>query len=96
MEPAEFARLVADIRAAEQALGVVNYGASANEQASRVFRRSLFAVADIAAGEILTIENVRSIRPAHGIPPKHLPEILGRRAKIAITRATPLAWELFE
>ena len=51
-------------------------------------------VADIAAGEILTEENVRSIRPAHGLPPKHLPEILGRRAKTAIARGTPLAWEL--
>ena len=94
LEPAEFARLVADVRAAEQAFGSVSYEASAKEQASRVFRRSLFAVADIAAGEIFTIENVRSIRPAHGLPPKHLPEILGRRARVAITRGTPLSWEL--
>lgn len=94
LEPAEFARLVADVRAAEQALGSVSYEASAKERASRVFRRSLFVVADIAAGEIFTMENVRSIRPAHGLPPKHLPEILGRRAKVAITRGTPLSWEL--
>ena len=94
LEPAEFARLVADVRSAEQALGTVNYEASAKEQASRVFRRSLFAVADIAAGEVLTMENIRSIRPAHGLSPKYLTEILGRRAKAAIACGTPLAWEL--
>lgn len=94
LEPDEFTRLVQDVRAAERALGRVSYEASEKEAASRVFRRSLFAVADIAAGDPLTLENIRSIRPAHGLPPSALPQILGRRAKVAITRGTPLDWSL--
>lgn len=94
MEPAEFARMVSEVRAAEQALGRVSYEISAKEGASRVFRRSLFAVAEVAEGEPFTPENVRSIRPGYGLAPKHLPEILGRRAAQRIERGTPLAWDL--
>lgn len=94
LEPAEFAQMVADVRAAEQALGRPSYAVSEKESASRVFRRSLFAVRDIAAGEIFTAENVRSIRPAHGLSPKHLPTVIGRKAAAAIERGTPLDWDL--
>lgn len=94
LEPAEFATMVEAIRTAELALGQVQYGVSAQEASSRVFRRSLFAVRDIKAGEVLTAENVRSIRPGYGLPPKYLPDVLGRRATRDIERGTPLDWTL--
>jgi sialic acid synthase SpsE len=88
--------MVAAVRVAEQALGGVRFGPSAHERASLQFRRSLFAVCDVKAGEPFTAENVRSIRPASGLHPRHLPEILERRAARDITRGTPLAWDLVE
>jgi pseudaminic acid synthase len=91
LEPAEFAEMVRAVRAAEAALGSVHYGLTPAEAKSRVFRRSLFAVADIATGEIFTEQNVRSIRPGHGLPPKELPRILGKRAARAISRGEPLS-----
>jgi N-acetylneuraminate synthase len=94
LEPEEFATLVAAVREAEQAMGTASYAPSPHEIPSRVFRRSLFVVRDVAEGEPLTEENVRSIRPAHGLPPKHLPEVLGRPAARAIDRGTPLSWDL--
>lgn len=96
MEPQEFRALADAIRMTEQALGRVNYDISPRELKSRVFRRSLFAVADIAAGETFTEHNVRVIRPAHGLPPRHLGQVLGTRAQTAIERGTPLSWELIE
>lgn len=94
LEPAEFRAMVDAIRATEKALGRVFYGTNPREEKSKAFRRSLFAVADIAAGETLTAQNVRSIRPANGLPPKHFAEVLGRKAKAAIERGTPLSWDL--
>ena len=94
LEPYEFRIMVDSIRETEKALGTVNYSVTEHEKASRVFRRSLFAVEDIADGELFTGENVRSIRPGYGLWPKHLPEILGKRAKGNICRGTPLRWEL--
>jgi pseudaminic acid synthase len=94
LEPSELRQLVHDVRMAEQALGRVDYGVSPKEQASRVFRRSLFVVRDIAAGETFSAENIRSIRPGHGLPPKFLPQVLGRRASQPIARGTPLSWDL--
>lgn len=93
LEPAELKEMVDAIRVAEKALGRISYGLSPKEEATRIFRRSLFVVADIAAGEVLDENNVRSIRPGHGLPPKHLPEILGRRTSVAISRGTPLTWQ---
>lgn len=94
MEPAEFAQLVRDVRLAEKALGVVNYTVTAKESQSRVFRRSLFVVEDVPAGGEFTAANVRSIRPGYGLAPKHLPNVLGRKATRAIERGTPLDWSL--
>ena len=91
LEPQEFAAMVDAVRTTEKALGQVRYGVGEREQATRIFRRSLFAVADIAEGEIFTDENVRSIRPGHGLPPKKLDEVLGRRAATPIHRGTPLS-----
>jgi N-acetylneuraminate synthase len=94
LEPDEFAAMVAAIRTTEQALGRVNYTASANETKLRAFRRSLFVVADIKAGEPFTAQNVRSIRPGHGLHTRHLGEVLGRHAVRDVQRGTPLSWEL--
>jgi len=94
LEPHEFNAMVDAIRTAEKALGQVRYGISTEEAKSRVFRRSLFVVKDTAAGEIFSQENVRSIRPAHGLAPKYLDDVLGRQAALDIKRGTPLAWNL--
>jgi N-acetylneuraminate synthase len=96
LEPAEFRAMTDAIRDTEKAIGRVSYDVSDREKASRVFRRSLFVVREMKRGEIFTAENVRSIRPGYGIPPKYLPDILGRRAEKAITRGTPLRWDLVD
>ena len=94
MEPQEFREMVDAVRVVEKALGRVNYTVTDREGASRVFRRSLFAVRDIAAGEAFTAENVRSIRPGYGLHTRYLGEVIGRQAVRAIERGTPLAWDL--
>lgn len=96
LEPHEFRAMVEAVRIAEQALGEVRYGPTPHEESSRIFRRSLFAIANIKAGEVLTWEKVRSIRPGHGLHPRHLPEVLGRRALRDIPAGTPLSWDLLE
>ena len=96
LEPDELARLVADARDAWAALGGVNYARTESEEGSLVFRRSIFAVADIAEGEVLTSGNVKIIRPGHGLAPKLLPAVLGRRAACSIARGTPIDWALIE
>ncbi len=94
LEPHEFKEMVDAIRVAEKALGKVHYGISEREAKSRVFRRSLFVVKDMKAGEIFTEDNVRSIRPGYGLPPKFLKEVLGRCASHDIQHVTPLEWKL--
>lgn len=96
LEPGEFRGMVEAIRAAESALGSVRYEPTAREAESRRFRRSLFVVRDVKAGERFTADNVRSIRPAAGLPPADLERVLGRRAARDVARGTPLAWELVE
>lgn len=93
LEPAEFATMVQAIRTAEQALGNPGAGSSGEEK-SRMFRRSLFVVEDVKAGESFSEKNVRSIRPGHGLHTRHLEEILGRPATRDVARGTPLSWEL--
>lgn len=92
MEPHEFKQMVQDIRTVEKALGSVCYDLTEKQKESKVFRRSLFVVEDIAAGEPFTEQNVRSIRPGYGLPPKYLPLVLGRIAKYDLSKGTPLAW----
>lgn len=94
MEPYEFKQMVQDIRTTEKALGSVCYDLTEKQKESKIFRRSLFVVQDIKAGEKLTTENVRSIRPGYGLPPKYLPMVLGRVAKCDMAMGTPLQWEL--
>lgn len=96
LEPHEFARLCSDCRTAWSALGRVTYDVAPSEAASLKVRPSLYVVADIAAGERLTPENVRPIRPGYGLPPKHFKDVLGLRAKQTIARGTPLNWNLLE
>jgi pseudaminic acid synthase len=92
LEPHEFAQMTATIRRAEAALGRVTYGGGISDAPCRKFRRSLFVVRDIAAGELLTGDNVRSIRPGDGLPPKHFDEVIGRVAAMDLPRGTPLNW----
>ena len=94
MEPAELEELVRATDAVHRALGRVQYGVTPGEESNVVCRRSLFVIADVEAGQPFTPANVRSIRPSHGLAPRHLPEVLGRKAARAIKRGTPLAWEL--
>lgn len=94
LEPHEFKSMVDGVRIAEQALGGVRYDASEREQSSRVFRRSLFVVQDMKAGDMFTKENVRSIRPGYGLHTRHWNDIVGRRASSDVQRGTPLSWKL--
>lgn len=94
LEPHEFKAMVEAVRIAEQALGEVRYGPTESEKPMLRYRRSLFVVDDVQAGELFTAENVRSIRPADGLHPKHYDEVLGKRAARNIERATPLTWEM--
>jgi N-acetylneuraminate synthase len=94
LEPMEFAAMVDAVRTAERALGRVHYGVSPAEASSRVFRRSLFVVKDVRAGELFTSGNVRSIRPGHGLHPRHFDEVLGARASRDISAGTPFDWSL--
>lgn len=94
LEPAEFAEMVRAVRVASAAMGGVKYAPSQREEASRIFRRSIFVVQDVKAGEVLSEQNVRVIRPGHGLAPKHMPDVLGRTAAADIKRGTPLSWDL--
>lgn len=94
LEPQEFKMMVDAVRSVEKSLGEVHYGVSERETKSRVFRRSLFVVKNVKTGEMFTDRNMRSIRPGHGLPPKYLPEVLGRRAAKDIEAGTPLKWEM--
>jgi N-acetylneuraminate synthase len=96
LEPIELQSLVGATAAAFRALGNGSDQRSAVEKTNMQFRRSIYAVADIAAGEIFTKTNIRSIRPGYGLAPKHLPEVIGRVAARPITRGTPLDWTLVQ
>jgi len=94
LEPEEFKAMVDAVRTAEKALGNVHFGLTEKEHASRRFRRSLFVVKEVKQGQIFDSENVRSIRPGNGLHPRHLKEVVGKRASCDIERGTPLRWEL--
>jgi pseudaminic acid synthase len=93
LEPHEFSAMVDAVRTGEKALGEVHFGLSKREEASQAFRRSLFVVEDVKRGEAFTAANVRSIRPGQGLHPRHLTEVLGKRAAREIKRGTPLCWD---
>lgn len=93
LEPHELKAMVEAIRVVEEALGEVHYDVTEREVASRVFRRSLFVVKDMKAGEAFTEGNIRSIRPGYGLPTRYLDQVLGRRAARDIARGMPLTWD---
>ncbi len=94
LEPHELSELTKQVREAWQAVGEINYERKASEGQMEVLRRSIFVVEDLAEGETFTNQNVRCIRPGQGLPPKHIEDVLGRRASRAISRGTPLDWTL--
>ena len=94
MEPAEMAQLVVETGRAWQALGQVSYGPTEAEKKSLQFRRSLYIVKDIKAGEALTRENVRAIRPGLGLPTKYFEQVLGKTVKLDVKHGTALGWGL--
>ena len=94
MEPAELAQLVVETERAWQSLGHVSYGPTDAEKESLRYRRSLYVVKDIKAGDVLTHENVRAIRPGLGLPTKHMETVLGRAVKQDVKRGTALGWQM--
>ena len=94
MEPTEMAQLVLEAQRAWQALGKVSYGPTQSETESVSLRRSLYVVKDISAGDVLTNENVRAIRPGLGLPTKYMDNVLGRTVKSDAKRGSALTWEL--
>jgi pseudaminic acid synthase len=95
MEPAEMSQLVLETERAWQALGQVSYGATAAEQKSLMFRRSLYVVKALQAGDVLTQDNVRAIRPGLGLPTKYAEQVLGKVVKNAVPRGTGVSWDMF-
>jgi pseudaminic acid synthase len=96
LEPHEFRAMVNAIRDTEKLMGKVTYDLSLKSLKSREFSRSLFIAQNVKAGEILTAQNVRSVRPGFGMAPKHLKEVLGKTFKKSASKGTPLAWELIQ
>ena len=94
MEPDEFEKMVKDVRQAELSIGKVQYGLTNQETGSIVFRRSIFAVKNIKAGEKLTEDNIRVIRPGYGLKPKYYDDLLGQKALVDIARGTPIRFEM--
>ncbi len=95
LEPEEFARLTEEAHAAWQALGHVRYGPTSDEKQSLKFRRSIYAVREIAAGEEISTRNARIIRPGFGLQPKYWGAVLGRRVRKPVAAGTPISWDLF-
>lgn len=94
LEPAELTALVRESVAAWQALGQIHYGPTEAEKPSLKHRRSLYIVEDLQAGDVLTAENVRAIRPGLGLSPKFYEVMLGKRVKNSVAKGTPVAWNL--
>lgn len=96
MEPEEFKQMVSEIRILEKALGSSEYVLTDTQKLEHEGSRSLFVVKDIQEGEILTPENIRSIRPGNGLHTMYYEQVLGKKAKQFLKKGTPLAWELIE
>jgi pseudaminic acid synthase len=94
IEPAELKELVENIRIAEKAIGGVHYGVTGDEENNRIFRRSLFAVENIMAGQEFSQDNIRSIRPGYGLSPKFIDDVIGKTAVCDIEKGTPLSRDL--
>ncbi|HDO1309837.1 pseudaminic acid synthase [Aeromonas veronii] len=93
MEPAELTELIASVHTAHAALGIADYQLTQSEQGNRAFRRSLYLVRDIAAGNVLTAEHIKSVRPALGLPPADYDRLIGKRVSRDMAANQPLNWE---
>jgi N-acetylneuraminate synthase len=93
LEPKELSELCLGARTAWQALGQVDYGRKPSEEANAQFRRSLYFVKDLQAGDVITPDAVRSVRPGFGLAPKHLDDIVGRRVARTIPANSPVTWK---
>ncbi len=96
LEPDELKHLVQETETVWRAMGKVQYGGSDNEQVSKKYRRSVYCSRDIRAGECLSEQNIRVIRPGFGLPPKHYEQLLGKTARQDIPRGTAISWELLQ
>jgi pseudaminic acid synthase len=96
MDEMEFCAMVNAVREAEQAIGVIDYNLTEKQKTGRDFSRSLYVVADIAEGEIITVENIRSIRPGFGLHPKYYKQILGKKVTSKLSKGHRLDWENIE
>ena len=94
MEPEEMRQLVIETERVWQALGKISYGPGEQESKSLKFRRSLYISKDMAAGEVLTQENLRIVRPGYGLEPKYYDVFLGKKINQAVKKGTPLSWDL--
>jgi pseudaminic acid synthase len=94
MEPEEMHQLVVEAERAWQALGKICYGATEAEQASKVYRRSLYIAENMAAGDVFTHDNLRAIRPGYGLPPKFRDTLLGKKISRDVKSGTPVSWDL--
>lgn len=96
LEPDELSSLVVETLRAHQALGRVKYGGTDAEEKSKQYRRSIYVSEDVQQGQVLTTKNVRIVRPAFGLAPKNWDKVLGKVAKHALLKGTPLGWSMFE
>lgn len=94
MEPSEFGQMISNVRDVEKAMGIATLELSAKSAKNREFSRSLYIVSDMAEGDFFNKENIRSIRPGFGLSPRHLNEILGKKAIKALEKGTPVSWDI--
>jgi N-acetylneuraminate synthase len=96
LQPDELASLVIETKRAYQALGQVKYGGTQAEEKSKQYRRSIYVSEDIKPGQVLSAQNLRIVRPAFGLAPKNWDNVLGKVAKHALVKGTPIDWSMFE
>lgn len=96
LEPADLEALCKGARTAWDAMGAVDYGRKSSEQSNVKFRRSLYFVKDLKAGDVITADAVRSVRPGYGLTPKYLDDVVGRVLKQDVSKATAVSWEYVE
>ena len=93
-EPDEMRALVTETGRAWQAIGKISYGATRSEEKSKAFRRSIYVTEDLNEGDVLTRNNLRTIRPGFGLPPKFYDQLLGRKVRKTVKRGTPMSWDI--
>jgi pseudaminic acid synthase len=96
MEPSEFEQMICNVREVEKAMGVATLELSVKSAKNRDFARSLYIVSDMSKGETFSKENIRSIRPGFGLSPKHLKDIIGKKAITSLEKGTPVSWDIIE